>query len=42
MKIYPYNHYSKNVSHLLDECIQNAKEHRFDIHYVIVDDESYF
>lgn len=42
MKIYPYNHYSKNVSHLLDECIQSAKEHRFDIHYVIVDDESYF
>ena len=42
MKIYSYNHYSKNVSHLLDECIQSAQTHRFDIHYVIVDDESYF
>lgn len=42
MKVYQSNHYTQTIHQILDDCISSAKEHPFDIHYLIVDDEKYY
>ena len=42
MYIYQNNHYIETVDHMINECIKHAQANPFQIHYLIVDDESYF
>lgn len=42
MHIYQTNHYIQTVNQIIDDCISHSQAHPFQIHYLIVDDESYF